>query len=94
MNLAWINLEIYEYNSDLDAILLSAPDSSVSSPSSTPPPNICTCAGYLDVSIKTKATCKQATNEEKKTILKKRAKEIIELLHYVKFAPCGFKLDC
>ena len=75
-DLTRISLEIHKYNSDSDVVLPPAPDYAVSSPPGTPPPSACACAAYVDVAIKTKATCEQAANEEEKAILEQRAKEI------------------
>lgn len=94
MDLARISLEVHEYDSDSDAVLPPAPDSTVSSPPGTPPPSAYACDAYVEVATKTEATCKQAANEEEKAILQERAKETVELMRVVEFAPRGFKLDC
>lgn len=93
MDLARISLEIHEYDLDSDVVLPPTPDSTISSPPGTPLPSARACAAYVDVATKTEAICKQAANEEENAILEQRAKETVELLRHVEFAPRQFKLD-
>lgn len=64
-----VNLDILEYNLDLDASLFAVSNSTMSSPSNIPPPSTGTCAAYIEVLTKTKAISEKTIKKEEKTIL-------------------------
>ncbi len=68
-DLSRINLDIHEYNSDLDAELLAAPDSALSPLAGTLPLSARTYAAFIDIAIKTKPTSKVVAKEQEKAIL-------------------------
>ncbi len=84
MDLSWICLNVYKYNSDLDNEVPSAPKS-VSSPEGISPPDTRVCTTFVDVTNKIEIACKKAVNKEEKTILEKRTEKTMKLLQDIKF---------
>lgn len=68
MDLSRINLDVHKYNSNLDAELLTAPDSAMSSLPGTPLLNARACAAFIDMATKTKLTIEAAAKEQEKVI--------------------------
>lgn len=69
IGISQINLNILKYDSDLDVLLFATSNSAMSSLPDTPLPSTDTCAVYIDVVAKTKATSKKTVKKEKKVIL-------------------------
>lgn len=78
-DLSLISLEKYKYDSDLD-VALPPVSKSLGSLESTLLSYVWACTAFVNVASKTKITCKKTVNEEKKVILKVRAKETMKLL--------------
>lgn len=68
MNPTWINLDVYEYDLDLDTLLFITPNSTISSLSDIFLLSAYACAVYIDMAAKTKVTSKKNVKKEEKVI--------------------------